>query len=308
MREKSYRPGTLTPKFYLLGTPFYPAYLSMGEHGMIIEGGTSSTANLLIQQINELGINPERIKYIVLTHTHPDHIGAIPYLKKIWPHIKVIGGSVAAKLLKREEAVKEFLQVDSSINENLLIRGEIAEWPPELDNYSFDVDHVISEGEKIDLGGGIVWTAYETPGHSTCHMSYHSPSEGIVVIGDATGLFDPVRDIFWPNYFNSLEAYCNSIRKLSRLPASTGVLSHNYILGDFKHHFQKAMNSTEAYHSKMLDRVAKGEDPEKVALDTAKWVYTFTNLQPFQTIYTMSKIMLKRSQTSASVEGLFAFD
>ena len=307
MREKSYRPGTLTPQFYLLGTPLYPAYLSMGEYGMIIEGGISSTADLLIQQIRELGISPERIKYIVLTHTHPDHIGAIPHLKKVWPHLKVIGGSVAAKLLKREEAVKEFLQVDNSINENLLIRGEIDEWPPELENYAFDVDQVISEGEKIDLGSGIIWTAYETPGHSSCHVSYHNPSEGVVVVGDATGLFDPVRDIFWPNYFNSLEAYCNSIRKLATLPANIGVLSHNYLLGDFKHHFQKAMKAAESYHTKMLERGNNGEDPDKVALDTAKWVYTFTNLQPFQVIHSLSKLMLKRSQAASKVEGLFAF-
>jgi glyoxylase-like metal-dependent hydrolase (beta-lactamase superfamily II) len=308
MREKSYHPGTLTPNFYLIGTPLYPAYLSMGEHGMIIEGGITATADLLIQQIKELDIDPERIKYIVLTHTHPDHIGAVPHLKKLWPHLKVIGGTVAAKMLRREEAVKEFLQVDRSINENLLIRGEIAAWPADLEDYGFQVDQEIQEGEKIDLGNGIVWTAYETPGHSACHMSYHNEGEGIVVIGDATGLFDPVRDLFWPNYFKSLEDYCNSIRKLAAMPASIGVLSHNYILGDFKHHFQKAMQSTEAYHNRMMDRVNKGEEPEKVALDVAKWVYTFTNLQPFEVIYGLNKVMLKRSQTSAGVEGLFKLD
>jgi 2-aminobenzoylacetyl-CoA thioesterase len=306
MRERSYRPGTLTPTFYLIGTPIYPAYLAMGEYGMIIEGGISSTAELLVKQIQELNISSERIKYIVLTHTHPDHIGAIPHLKTVWPHLKVIGSSNASKLLKRETAVKEFLQVDRDITENLLVRGEINEWPKELENYKFDIDIEIHTGEKIDLGDGTEWVACETPGHSICHMSYHNPKEGIVVIGDATGLFDPVRDIFWPNYFSSLEEYCNSIRKLSALSANVGVLSHNYILGDFKHHLQKAMNATESFHSMMLKRVNGGEDPEKVALDTAKWVYTFTNMQPFQTIHGLCKLMLKRSQTSASVENLFA--
>jgi hypothetical protein len=44
-----------------------------------------------------------------------------------------------------------------------------------------------------------------------------------------------------------------------------------------------------------------------VAMDTARWVYTFTNLQPFQVINSMSKIMLKRSQSAAHKEGLFEF-
>ncbi len=305
MREKSYRPGTLTPNFYLLGTPLYPAYLAIGEIGMIIEGGISATANLLIDQIKELDIPPEKIQYIALTHTHPDHIGAIPYLKKLWPHLKVIGGPVAAKLLLREEAVKEFLQVDGSINENLLIRGEINEWPPVLDSYAFQVDRIITSGEKIDLGSGNVWTAYETPGHSSCHVSYYNEKEGVVAIGDATGLYDPMRDIYWPNYFNSLESYCDSIRKLAALPAQFGVLSHNYLLGDFRHHFSKAMKATEAFHSSMLDKIGKGENPEKVTLETAKWVYTFTNLQPFQVIHGLTKLMLKRSQAAAGKSDLF---
>jgi len=307
MRENIYRPGTLTDNFYLLGTPLYPAYLSMGEYGMIIEGGIRATAGLLIQQIGDLGIPPERIKYIVLTHTHPDHIGAIPYLKKTWPHLKVIGGAVAARLLKREEAVKEFLQVDSSITENLLIRGEIDDWPPDLENYSFGVDRVISDGEKIDLGSGVIWTAYETPGHSACHVSYHNKNEGIVVIGDATGFFDPVRDIFWPNYFYSLEAYCDNIRKLAALPANFGVLCHNYVLGDLRHHFQKAMKSTESYHLKMMNSLDRGENPDKVALDMAKWVFTYTNLQPFKTIHSISRVMLKCSQAAAQQKDLFMF-
>jgi glyoxylase-like metal-dependent hydrolase (beta-lactamase superfamily II) len=163
----------------------------------------------------------------------------------------------------------------------------------------------VNEGEQIDLGAGIVWTASETPGHSPCHVSYFNQKEGIVVIGDATGLFDPLRDIFWPNYFYSLESYCLSMRKLSGLSAKFGVLSHNYVLGDINHHFQKAMKATESYHLKMLERIGNGESPDKVALDTAKWVYTFTNLQPFQVIHSLSKAMLKRSQAMTGQANLF---
>ena len=45
----------------------------MGDYGAIFEGGITATASLLVKQITELGIQPERIKYVVLTHTHPDH-------------------------------------------------------------------------------------------------------------------------------------------------------------------------------------------------------------------------------------------
>jgi len=305
MSEKRYEPLTITPDFYQLGTPAYPAYLSLGDDGMIIEGGTSATFNIIVEQIKELGIEPERIKYLTLTHTHPDHIGAVPHLKRLWPHLKVVAGTVAAKLLKNEEMVKEFIRVDGIISEILLIKGAIAQWPPEFENPTFEVDIVVKEGDRIDLGSGVVWTIYETPGHSPCHISLYNESEGILVIGDATGLYDPERNLFWPNYFDSLEAYCNSIRKLATIPARIGALSHNGIVYDVRHHLQKAIRATESYHTEMLKKLGDGQDSRKVSLETARWVYTFTNMQPFELIHGLTRLMMKRSQSAADSKNLF---
>jgi glyoxylase-like metal-dependent hydrolase (beta-lactamase superfamily II) len=306
MTDKIYKAVTITPDFFQLGTPSYPAYLSLGDDGMIIEGGTGATFNIIVEQIKELGIQPERIKYLALTHTHPDHIGAVPHLKRLWPHLKLVAGQVAARLLKSEEMVKEFIRVDNIITEILLIKGDIAEWPPELENPVFDVDLVVKEGDRLDLGSGIVWAVYETPGHSSCHISFYNESEGILVIGDASGLYDPERNIFWPNYFDSLEAYCSSIRKLSALSAHIGALSHNSIIeGEVRRHLQKAIMATESYHTEMLTKLGNGEDYKKISLETAKRVYTFTNLQPFEVIHGLTKLMMKRSQSAADKENLF---
>ena len=95
MISRRYEIFTIAPNFYQLGTPDYPAYLSMGDKGMIIEGGTGATFPIIVDQVGELGIEPERIEYLALTHTHPDHIGAVPHLKKLWPHLKVIASDLA---------------------------------------------------------------------------------------------------------------------------------------------------------------------------------------------------------------------
>jgi len=99
MTKKDHQPITVTSHFYQLGTPAFPAYLSMGEEGMIIEGGTGPTSNIIVKQIEALGIDPQHIKYIVLTHTHADHIGAVPHLKIRWPHLKVLASSKGANAL-----------------------------------------------------------------------------------------------------------------------------------------------------------------------------------------------------------------
>jgi len=306
MSERKYEIFNIAPNFYQLGTPSYPAYLSMGDSGMIIEGGTGATFSIIVDQVRELGMEPELIKYLALTHTHPDHIGAVPHLKKLWPHLKVVASEVAVRLLQKEEVIQEFIKMDRTITEVLLIKGDIDWWPVELDNPVFEVDMVVKEGDKIDLGAGVVWTVYETPGHSPCHLSFHNERYGILVIGDATGIYEPGKEVFWPNYFHSLEEYCNSIRKLAALPARIGARSHGGIVeGEPRSYLQMVMKATESYHREMLGRLAQGERPEEIALDKAKWVYTFTNLQPFKLINFMTGLTLRRSQAADGKEDLF---
>jgi glyoxylase-like metal-dependent hydrolase (beta-lactamase superfamily II) len=306
MSKKRHEPISITRSFYQLGTPSFPAYLSLGDNAMLIEGGTGATFAIIVEQIKELGIEPERIEYIALTHTHPDHIGAVPHLKRLWPHLKIAASSLAAKLLKSQRMIKEFRENDRTISEIMINKGEIAELPPELENYIFEVDKVLEEGDRLELGSGIVWTAYHTPGHSPCHVSLYEEKEGTLAIGDATGFYVPEKGVFWPNYFDSLEAYCNSIRKLAALPARRGALSHNTVVdGWLEGYFQKAIKATESYHLEMLERLGKGEDPEKIALDKAKWVNSLTDIQTFEVMYNLAKLMLARSQSESGKKKLF---
>ena len=307
MTGKKYEILNIAPNFYQLGTSSYPAYLTMGDKGMIIEGGTGATFPIIVAQVKKMGIKPERIEYLALTHTHPDHVGAVPHLKKLWPHLKIIGSERASRQLQKEEFVKNFLGIDRTITEILLVKGDIDWWSEEPEDPVFEVDVVIGEGENIDLGGGVVWTAYETPGHSPCHVSYYNEKDGILVIGDATGIYEPAKEVFWPNYFQSLEDYCNSIRKLAALPARIGVRSHGgAVEGEPRRYLQRVMKATEAYHRELVDRVQGGEDPDEVVMEKAKWIYTFTNMQPFNLIHIMTGVTLKRSQAANGIEGLFA--
>src|ERR1035437_2828969 len=98
MIDNKYKPELITEKLYRLGTPSYPVYLSLGEDAMLLEGGIGAIYSLIVDQLKQLKVQPERLKYIALTHTHSDHIGALPYLKKLWPHLQVIAGQKAAEL------------------------------------------------------------------------------------------------------------------------------------------------------------------------------------------------------------------
>ena len=297
MTESMHKPIVITPNLYQLGTPSFPAYLSMGEVGMIIEGGTGPTFGIIVNQIKALGIDPKKISYIVLTHSHADHIGGVPHLKREWPHLKLLASPVASETLRSKDLLKEFLLVDLSIAQLMQARGELRKLPAHLESYSFEPDSVVKGGDKIELGAGIVWQVHDTPGHSACHISLYEERENFLAIGDAAGFYVPEKDVFWPNYFQSLEIYCESIRKLSDLPAAGAALSHNGIIqGDVKGHLHKAMSATEDYHKELLQRLRMGEIAEKIALEKARFVSGLTDIQPFRVMYDLCKVMIKRSQ------------
>ena len=300
MTQTILEPVAITPNFYRLGTAAFPAFLSLGKIGMIIEGGTGPTYELIVQQLNSLGVHMKQIEYILLTHTHADHIGALPHLKRKWPHLKLIASGPGAKILNTRELYNEFLLVDLGIAQLMRAKSEIDDIPPIPENYRFEVDLVVKGKDTVDLGDGVAWEIIDTPGHSQCHISAYEKTDGTLVVGDATGFYVPEKDIFWPNYFLSLDDYAESIRKLATFPAKRAVLSHNAVVeGDIHRYFESAMAATREYHENILIRLERGNSAESIAMEGAQFVNTLTDIQPFKVMYDLCKLMINRSRENS---------
>jgi glyoxylase-like metal-dependent hydrolase (beta-lactamase superfamily II) len=300
MQASAAKPIKLSEHLYQLGTKRFPVYLSLGDQGMLIEGGTCGTADLIASQIAELGIDPARINYLALTHTHADHIGAVPRLRELWPHLRLLAGPVAAAALAAENHIQQFRPADRMIGKILVNEGLIKEMPPEAPEHGFRVDAILEEGARIDLGQGIVWHVLLTPGHSACHVSYFEQKEGVLTMGDMAGYLDPDLDLIWPNYFHSLEDYCLSIQKAAILPARTAVLSHNGAVNLEERPFlQEALDAAMDYHFRLLKRMASGESRDDICNEQAQWVYSFAPIASPKAIEFLCGLLCRSSQKAA---------
>ncbi|MBA7678674.1 Hydroxyacylglutathione hydrolase GloC [subsurface metagenome] len=137
-----------------LGSNCYIVGSESNKEGMIIDPGDE--AEVIFKKVKDLGL---AIKFIVLTHGHIDHIGALKEVKK------ATGAEVA---IHTDEA--KSLQKQSS--STLLGLAYPTPLPP---------DRLLQDGDSLDIGDVHFWVLH-TPGHSPGGICLSG--EGIVFSGD----------------------------------------------------------------------------------------------------------------------------
>lgn len=162
------------------------------NQGMVIDPGCYTPA--MKKELRNL----TELKYIILTHAHGDHMGALNAIRKDYPDAVLIAGVKEKKLL-----------LDAENNGSM-------EFSPEP--VSTEADRYVSEGDSVTLGS-IKFTFMETPGHT---------QGGICICGDGkifTGDTLFFRSIGRTDlYSGNMEQMRKSLQKLMRLPDEIQVL------------------------------------------------------------------------------------
>ncbi len=131
-----------------------------------------------------------KVKYIIVTHSHADHIADVQELKKI------TGAKVVANKDEREMLLDAKKNLSSDFYTNAI---------------EFDADIYVSEGDELKLGEN-VFTFIDTPGHTTGGMCIVHGNE--VFTGDTLFLGSIGRtDLYGGDY----EKMLKSLKKLSKL-------------------------------------------------------------------------------------------
>lgn len=142
------------------------AFLLVGEKkAALIDCGMAYCASVLISNIKHI-LNIRELDYILISHSHYDHIGAIPYLKQEWPMSRVLGAAYAKRILKRANALKTVRDLSKQAAEIFGSNERIA-----YNDDLLGVDHAIGDGDALDLGGMHI-KVIETLGHTRCSLSF----------------------------------------------------------------------------------------------------------------------------------------
>lgn len=175
---------------------FVYVYLIYGTSGVhLIDAGVASEEERIFDYIRKTERRVEDISRIVLTHAHPDHIGAARTIKaetgcSIEMHPAEKGWVENVQTQAKERPVPGF---DS------LVAGSVK------------VDRLLEDGDVFDLGCGLRLQIFHTPGHSKGSISILLLGYMALFSGDAI----PVPGEL-PIYEDVL-ASVSSIRKLKKI-------------------------------------------------------------------------------------------
>lgn len=140
-------------------------FLILKSEPILIDAGMPHTGEQLVENIKRvLGDTP--LRYIFASHSHYDHIGGIPYLRKAWPDVVVFGSKHAYDVLNKQSA-KDYIRMMAESSAKFF---GCEHW----DTYSdgmLKIDRVLHDGDAVEFNDCRI-TAVETTGHTNCSMAF----------------------------------------------------------------------------------------------------------------------------------------
>lgn len=124
----------------------------------------------------------DKLDYVLLSHSHYDHIGALPYIREAFPDAEVCGSRKCHDILLRPNARKLMKELGTAARD--LYNPENTE---EIPVDTLAVDRVITDGEEISLGNEKI-VVLETKGHTDCSLSFAIEPLKLLFTSESTGI------------------------------------------------------------------------------------------------------------------------
>ena len=244
-------------------------YLIKGRDYALLGGGVSWEIAQLEAQLNFFGIDRHRIRYLVISHVHHDHCGAVAYLLRRYPHLQTVASPYGAHLLQHAKP----LQVINELNRASLERLDL---PLHHDGYSlaFDpivVDHQVHDNDSLNLGRNLSLRFFLTPGHSRCSLTTYVPEQMALFPADAVPmpLDHGKKLIVTANH--DFDDYLNSLIKLHPLAIKWVGYEHNGVLtgADAETIIQRSLDATQQQRQRIVTLFDNVQDLDRVVTEIA---------------------------------------
>ena len=236
------------------------AFLLIGkEKTALIDCGMAYCASALIRNC-QAAIGTRTLDYILISHSHYDHIGAVPFLRQQWPDLQLLGDEHAKYVLSRPNALKAIRELSQQAAG---IFG--VETLPHYDDVQFRVDRTLQHGERVLLGGMDI-QVIKTPGHTQCSLSF-LVNGNTVFASESTGCFSHSGNVH-PAFIRSYAETVHSIGICQKLNPRYIVSPHYGMISEEETpgYWAKCLHAAQKAYSFVMDLAHKGYSEEQILI------------------------------------------
>ncbi len=235
---------------------------------------TEDSLGALAEALGELGLEWGSIREIVISHMHPDHVGAAAEIRRR-SGAPVRMHPTEAALVAPRDGGDFFVKTETYLSENGVPEEHIARMKKGAravanDMERFIPDLEIGEGDELSYEGGR-FEVLVTPGHSPALLSFHNADARVLISTDA--LLERITPHIGVHPFyggDPLSEYLESLGRLGALEVERILPSH----GDpFSGHVE-CVAGVEQHHARRLDKihgVVEGKELHAYAVAGVVW-------------------------------------
>ena len=193
-------------------------YLLKTERGCaVIDTGFPGSAKKILAAVRAIGLAPDDVRDILLTHAHPDHIGSTAALKRetgarVWAHEKdtpIIEAGTGFRSARACPGLR-----------NMILAGILRRFMSDLEPTK--VYGQIVEGKSLPFAPDL--EVIHVPGHSAGQVAFHLARNGGVLLTADTCVYR--RGIQLPVAAEDLDEARRSLRKLADRDFNTLCFMH----------------------------------------------------------------------------------
>lgn len=149
-------------------------------HAAIVDTGTHQAVPRVLAALADLGVAPEAVDYVIVTHVHLDHAGAAGALLQACPN---------AKLVVHPKGARHLIDPAKLVAGSMAVYGEAVFRELYGDIIPAPEERVIEadDGYRLDFHGRRL-DFIDTPGHARHHFCVHDHASNSLFTGDTFGI------------------------------------------------------------------------------------------------------------------------
>lgn len=145
-----------------------------------VDTGNNGSLPVALAALDQLGLSPDCVDYVILTHIHLDHAGGAGAMMRAFPHARLVVHPRGARHMADPSKLIEGASAVYGVDEVRRLYGEVL---------PIAVERIVeaSHGFALDLAGRQL-TCLDTPGHARHHICLIDGRSGDLFTGDTFGL------------------------------------------------------------------------------------------------------------------------